>query len=63
MAAICQRLPQPIAQIATVGKVEAEHAKIHRIWTTRFYIDGCGTLQTVTLRWPIFKPKERVREY
>jgi hypothetical protein len=24
----------------------------------QFYIDGCGTLQTVALRWPIFKQKK-----
>jgi hypothetical protein len=25
---------------------------------TSFYIDGCGTLRTVALRRPIFKPKK-----
>jgi hypothetical protein len=33
-------------------------SKIRRIWRTSFYIEGCGTLQTVALRWPIFKQKK-----
>jgi hypothetical protein len=32
--------------------------KIRRIWRTSFYIDECGTLWTVALRWPIFKQKK-----
>jgi hypothetical protein len=33
-------------------------SKICRIWRTCFYIEGCDTVQTVALKWPIFKQKK-----
>jgi hypothetical protein len=40
------------------GKLKPSHSKIRRIWRTSFYIDGCVTLRTVTLRRPTFKQKK-----
>jgi hypothetical protein len=57
-AAICQRSPQPLRELPQSVKEKLSHGKSRRIWTTGFYIDGCGTLQTVALRWTIFKPKK-----
>jgi hypothetical protein len=42
-AAICQRSPQPWCWI----------------WRTSFNNDGCVTLWTFALKWPIFKQKKR----
>jgi hypothetical protein len=33
-------------------------SKIHCIWRTCFYIDGCATVRTVALKWPILKQRK-----
>jgi hypothetical protein len=47
-----------IARIATVGKVDAESWQNPPNLDSQFLHDGCGTLRTVALRRPIFKPKK-----
>jgi hypothetical protein len=59
-SAICQRSPQPLRELLTLGNGYMQsHSKICRIWRPCFNIDGCATLWTVALKRPIFKRKKK----
>jgi hypothetical protein len=60
-AAICQVSPNRCrnCQHSPID-LKPGHSKIHQIWRTSFYINGCTTVQTVALRPAIFKRKKWV---
>jgi hypothetical protein len=55
LSAICQGT---LRDMPKSGKLTPSLSKIHWIWRTCFYIDGCATVRTVALKWQIFKQKK-----
>jgi hypothetical protein len=55
LSTICQGT---LRDMPKSGEYTPSLSKIRRIWRTCFYIDGCATVRTVALKWPIFKKKK-----
>jgi hypothetical protein len=55
LSAICQGT---LRDMPKSGKLTPSLSKIRRIWRTCFYIDGCATVPTIALKWPIFEQKK-----
>jgi hypothetical protein len=55
LSAICQGT---VRDMPKLEKSTPILSKIRQIWRTCFYIDGCATVRTIALKWPIFEQKK-----